>query len=186
MGFIETQLERIPGIRTAETPGVYIKQRLQNAAHELSLRGDTQTHVEIVNEALCRVTQLLYEADTDGSFANIDNRTYRILVPVAWGSAGWKTWGLRQWEAEILRSILIERSAQQSKRPALFDYSPDSRTWFVNVSDYGSYDLAQRFLQRESVTLAQWRKHVDGYRQRKSSADKTYRQRIANLSPGCR
>ena len=176
MDFIESTLERIPGIRQAELPGHYIKQRLAKTAQELSLRGEAQAHCEIVNEALCRVTQLLYEADTDGTFANVDHKTYRILIPLAWGSDGFKMWGIRQWEADVLRAILIDRSAQNSKRPALYDFSPVSRRWFLNVSDYGSYDLAQRFLQREAVTLATWRLFSAQWHDKHTTAMLRYRQ----------
>ncbi len=177
MDFIET-LERIPNIRTLETPGVYLKQRLAKTAQELSLRGEAQAHVEIVNEALCKVTELLYQADTDNSFANVDNRTFRILVPLAWGSDGFKMWGIRQWEADVLRAILITRStAQDAKRPALFDFGTVSRRWFLNVSDYGSYDLALRFLQREPVTLATWRLFSAQWHDKHTAAMLRYRQR---------
>lgn len=179
MDFIET-LERIPGIREAETPGHYIKKRLAKTAQELSLRGDLQAHVEIINEALCKVTELLYQADTDGSFANVDHKTYRILVPVAWGSDGFKLWGIRQWEADVMRAILIDRSNQKNKRPALYDFSTVNKRWFLNVSDYGSYELAQRFLQREPVTLATWRIFSTQWHEKHTTAMLRYRQRTHN------
>ncbi len=176
MDFLET-LERIPGLRQAETPGHYIKQRFAKTAEELSLKGEAQAHVEVINEALCKVTELLYQADTDGSFANVDNRTYRILIPLAWGSDGFKVWGIRQWEADVLRAILIARSqASDAKRPALYDFSTVNRRWFVNVTDYASYDLAQRFLQREAVTLATWRLFSAQWHDKHTTAMLRYRQ----------
>ena len=153
MDFMDAQLERIQQIRHAETPGTYIKKRIAENAQTLSKAGELAARVEAINEALTAFTSLLYQADTDGSFANVDAVTYRILVPCPFGSSGWRVWGLRAWEAGELRRFLAKRATMTDKRPALFDYNSESRTWHLNVSDYGSFDAAAHYLKREALTI---------------------------------
>jgi len=128
----------------------------------LNRAGEIAQHVELANEALCRFTAMLYQRDPDGVYANVDQRTGRLLVPAPWGNAGWKLWGLRHWEAVVLRSVLMARVADR-KRPALFDYNADSRTWFLNVGDYGVIEAATHYLQRATVSLTEWRQHTAQY-----------------------
>lgn len=166
MATLQNGLDRIQQIRhTKETLAAYIKQRIATAAQELSRAGDTAVHCEIANEALHKLTVLLYAADSDGWRANVDSVTGRILVVVPWGSRGFASWALRKWEADVLRSILIARSGQREPRPALFDYSPELRTWFLNTGAYGSLAHAQHYLQREPISLALWRAHYAKWKQ---------------------
>lgn len=152
MSFTE-QLSRVAEIRHAETPGTYIKQRLAESAQSLSRAGEMAARVEAINEALTAFTALLYQADTDGSFANVDVATWRILVPAPFGSSGWRKWGLRAWEAGELRRFLARRCTMTDKRPALFDYNAESRTWHLNVSDYPTFETASHYLKREPMTV---------------------------------
>lgn len=152
MSFTE-QLSRVAEIRHAETPGVYLKQRIAESAQSLSKAGELAARVEAINEALTAFTSLLYQADTDGSFANVDAVTYRILVPCPFGSSGWRKWGLRAWEAGELRQFLAKRCTMSDKRPALFDYNAESRTWHLNVADYGTFEAAAHYLKREPMTI---------------------------------
>lgn len=132
-------VDRKHDLRTLPEPAQHVKQRMAQAAEELSRAGDVAMHTEIANEALCRFTAMLYQRDTDGVFANVDARTGRLLVPAPWGDAGWQKWGVRHWEAIVLRAVLMARVVDH-KRPALFDYSATARTWFLNVGDYGVAD----------------------------------------------
>ena len=147
------QLARVSEIRNAETPGTYIKQRIAENAHTLSRAGEMAARVEAINEALTAFAALLYQADTDGSFANVDAITYRILVPAPFGSSGWRKWNLRAWEAGELRQFLAKRCQMKDKRPALFDYNSESRTWHLNATDYPSFEAASHYLQREPMTV---------------------------------
>ena len=156
---LQQGLERIQTIRHTESPAAYIKKRIGQAAQELSRAGDVQCHVELANEVLCRFVLVLYERDCDGEFSNIDAVTHRLLIPAPWGSSGWKLWGLRGWESDVLRSVLMERSTRNQPRPPLFDYNAEGRTWHLDATSYGNFALAQRFLQMEPVTMAAWRKH---------------------------
>jgi hypothetical protein len=89
--------------------------------------------------------------------ANVDTRTGRLLVPAPWGSLGWKRWGLRKWESETLRAILMARVEDRS-RPCLFDYNTESRTWHLNTSDYSTLQAATFYLERGAIRLNEWRK----------------------------
>lgn len=140
----------------------FVKQRIAKAAEELNRAGDMAAHVEIANEALCKLAVILYQCDSDGVYANIDNRTHRLLIPAPWGSLGWKHWEVRKWEAEILRAILMARVVKP-RHIALFDYSAETRTWHLNIVSYPALDKAQAYLQHCAVTLTEWRMYADKY-----------------------
>lgn len=161
---LSTLVDRAVEIRQI-VPTAGIKQRLANAAQELSLAGENQTRVELLNEAVMALTKVLYDADPDGGLANIDNRTHRLLIPAPWGRAGWKRWGLRAWEAEILRQILIVRGQMERVKP-LYDYNGESRTWHLNLSSYPRLDQAMMHWKSNQITLREWRLYADAYRQR--------------------
>ena len=152
---ISELIDRKVTIRGA-SPTAHVKQRLAQAATELNRAGMLQAQCEVINEALCQFTAMLYQRDSDGVLANVDARTGRLLVPAPWGDSGWKQWGLRQWEARILRSLLLTR-LQDAKRPPLFDFNNHSRTWYLNSGDYPSLEAATHYLQRGAVKLAEWR-----------------------------
>ena len=144
-------------IRTLEAPAVYVRQRMTETIARLNLAGVLTKQVEAANEALCAFVELCYLADTDGDFANIDRRTYRLLRPAPWGRAGYNRWGLRQHEATKLRHILMERLKRTGGKqlPPLFDYG--NGVWYLNTRDYPEIARAKLYLQRKPVTLVEWR-----------------------------
>ncbi len=156
---LKQMVERVTDIRNAR-PSANTRQRVQEAAQELSRAGDAQTHVELANEALAALAVLLYETDADGRPANIDQRTWRLLVPAPWGREGWRKWGLRSWEAQVLRQVLRVRN-EQRKHTGLFDYSDGSRTWHLNRTDFPTLVEALAYLKAHPVTLSEWRQHAD-------------------------
>ena len=159
---LQTGLERVQVIRNGATPAAFVKQRIAQTAQELSRAGDVALHVELCNEALHKAAVLLYERDSDGAWANVDSVSERVLVPMPWGSSGWQKWGLRRWEATVLRSILIARSSATTQpRPALLGYNAECRTWHVDIGNYGTLALAQRFLAVEPIRLQDWRQHSE-------------------------
>jgi hypothetical protein len=161
---LDTLIDRAQDVRQSATePGRAIKQRMAEAAAELSRAGDNQQRVELLQEAVLAITKLCYDADPDGQPANLDSRTYRLLVPAPWGRVGWKRWGLRAWEAEILRQILIVRCQMRRVEP-LFDYNDQARTWHVNLQHYGRLDLALMYWKQNPITLREWRRFADVYR----------------------
>lgn len=162
---LETLIERTQQIRDA-LPLPNVKQRLATAAQELSLAGYNQSRVELLNEAVLSATNLCFQTDHDGGFCNIDRRNHRLLFPAPWGKKGWKKWGdMRDWEATMLRQILIVRCQMQRVTP-LFDYNNEGRAWHINLIDYGRLDLALVYWKRTPITLSEWRTHADAYRQR--------------------
>jgi len=147
------------------SPTAHVRQRLQQAATDLNRAGLLQAQCELMNEALCRFTTMVYQRDTDGTWANIDARTGRLLVCAPWGNSGWKRWGLRQWEAVVLRAVLMSRF-KESTRPPLFDYSDHTKSWYLNANSYPTLDVAQTYLERSTIALGEWRQYGDAYHQK--------------------
>lgn len=171
-------LERKPEVRAA-TPGQHVKQRIAKSAAELNRAGQMAARVEVVNEALCRLTQLVYMPDSDSAFANICNVTYRLLIPAPWGSAGWQYWGLRYWEGKMLRYILHERqnNFKAGQRPPLYTYDEIGRIWHVNVPDYPTVESAGFWLRGSSITLKEWRRCGERYRDGVATMRRRYSRR---------
>lgn len=159
---LEKIFERAVEIRQA-LPTPNIKQRMADAAAELNRAGENQKRVELLQEACLAITKLCYEIEPDGHPANVDHGTHRLLIAAPWGRAGWKRWGLRAWEAEILRQILIVR-CQMRRTDPLFDYNTESRTWHINYHDFGRMDQALMYWKANPLTLKEWRRHADVYR----------------------
>ena len=157
-------VERVADIRHAR-PSTAVRQRVAEAAQALDRAGQMQLRVELANEALMALTTLLFNADSDRQPANIDRVTWRLLVPAPWGGAGWRKWGLRYYEGEVLRNIMHARSANQRHR-ALFDYNEASRTWHLALGNFPSVEAAMTYLQKYPIQLAEWRKHSESYRAR--------------------
>jgi len=155
---IEQLIDRKVLIRGA-SPTAHVRQRIAQAADELNRAGAMAMRVELVNEALLKFTHVLYAKDTDGAFANIDSVTGRVLLCAPWGSAGWKVWGLRNYEARVLRSILMARL--DTKPLPLFDY--EHKIWYVNRGQYRTISIAAGYLEHNPVTVAEWRKHSKQY-----------------------
>lgn len=162
---LQQLFDRAVEIRNVVTDTTTVRQRMAEAAAELSNAGSNQMRVELLNEACLAITKLCYEIDPDGVPCNVDNRTYRLLVPAPWGKAGWKRWGLRDWEAGILRQILMVRCQMQRTQP-LFDYNAETRTWHANLQAYPRLDLALIYWKSNPISLRDWRLYADIYRQK--------------------
>lgn len=155
---LEETANRKNTIRLTDNPAAYARQRMAEKAAAMNLAGVLQSRIEIVSEALWKFVELCYLADTDGRFANVDYRTYRLLLPAPWGRAGYAKWELRQHEATVLRKILMNRiqhSAQQ--RAPLFDYG--NGIWYLNANSYPEYVRARVYLERKPLTLQEWREN---------------------------
>lgn len=152
-------LERKPEIRRS-SPGAYVRQRVAAAAADLSRAGRMAARVELVNEALCHLVELLYLVDSDGARANVDAVTFRLLIPAPWGSAGWRKWGLRKREGAAFNRIMRRRvdGWTPAQRPPLFKY--DYHQWFLNAFDYPTVEAAGWWLQKQPITLKEWRAAV--------------------------
>lgn len=170
---LDTLIERTQQLREA-LPVPNVKQRMAAAAQELSLAGSNQARVELLNEAVLALAKVLYEVDPDGWLANLDPKTHRILIPVPWGRAGWKKWGMRYWESEILRQILIVRGQMQRVAP-VYDYNDAARTWHLNHVHYPRFEQALMYWKANPISLKEWRIHADAYRQRAQARMERYR-----------
>lgn len=172
---MEMTVDRKQIIRTS-APVSFVRQRIYQAAQELNLVGDLAARTELANEALCRLVELLYQPDTDGCPAHTDPATGRILVPVPWGSVGWKRWGLRHHEAAVVRMILLARQ-RSNTRPALFLYDTGTRCWYLNTSDYPTVPAAAHWLKRSAITPQVWRQYIRRHRDGVATVRRRYARR---------
>ena len=159
-------------------PGRHTAQRFADVAQALSRAGVAAAHAEVLNAALQRCVELCYQTDTDGRRCNIDIDG-RLERPAPWGKAGYKKWGLRRREADILRAILMARQTPQQGRPVpLFVYDSASRAWYVNLEDYRSHAEAMGYVLHYGVTSREYKQALS----RLQTAGRTQaeaRQRVA-------
>lgn len=172
---LEKLFDRTGAVRLMENPQRAIKRRIVEKAEDLSLAGKLAAQLALANEAIFKLTQLIYQADTDGSFANVDPATGAILIPTPWGRVGHKHYRLRRTEAELCRMILLGRqrtleamkAADRAKYPQLYYYAEDWRKWFANLDAYPTYQQAQNWLQLGPLTLQEWRLATDKVSQKR-------------------
>ena len=100
------------------------------------------------------------ETDPDGRLANVDHVSGAVLVPLPWGEAGYKMWGLRITEGRALRFIMRRRAERD--RPPLFSYDADARRWVWSRS-FGR-NTAASYLRAAPITLAEYRQAWDAGR----------------------
>lgn len=130
---------------------------LRRAAEALSRRNADQAVVELMMEALQRLTLLAYEQDAYG-YCNIDPVTHRLLIPAPFGRAGHKRWGITGTEAVILREMMQQRQAQTEDRPpGLWLYDRTRRCWLLNLFDYDTLADGQHYWQRWALTVPEYR-----------------------------
>lgn len=126
---------------------------LRALAQNLSRRGVAMAKVELMNQALATAVDLCLEEDPDGRPANVDHVTGIVLVPLPWGEAGYKLWGLRITECRQMRYILRHRAERD--RPPLFDYHPDMRRWVFGRT--WTRRSAASYINLAPITLAEYR-----------------------------
>ena len=141
---------------------------VRKIAEHLSRRNLAGAKAEILNEALEKLTLLCYESDGTG-FCNIDRVTGRILIPVPCGRLGYQYWGLYPTEAKVLRVLMLDLI--HADRPTLYYYDYASRSWYVNISDWPTYESAQFWLGRSRITAAMWHDAYNAYRDGVSLSD---------------
>ncbi|HMN27947.1 MAG TPA: hypothetical protein PKE45_07305, partial [Caldilineaceae bacterium] len=108
-----------------------------------------------VNNALMRLTELVYLESADGERDNIDPATGRILIAKPWGSAGREYFGLSRRTADILRCCLLHK--RPSKRPVLYFYDKGSKDWYADLANYPTLAAAMFWVKHEQIDLAEWR-----------------------------
>lgn len=154
-----TTVQRKAEVRAAD-PAQHTARRtsaIAEAAASLSRRNVATARTELANEALRKLIELCYE-ELEGELVNVDAHTQRILVPMPWGRLGSRSWGLRNSEAVILRSIMLARLASQRNLPELWQYDPIARSWLCDIRSYGSVQSALRWFKNHGeVSLSEWR-----------------------------
>ena len=139
------------------------KQRMAQAAEDLSRAGYMQAQIGVAEGALVSFINTLYATDADQRPANYDAETGRILIPLPWGSSGWKHWGLRKTEAAHLRRVLMGRAMMKKPAP-LFCHDQETMQWFLNYEDYPTTDAALMWVQKFGPQLGEWRTIVQAHR----------------------
>ena len=127
---------------------------IQRAAEALSRKVVDAATVEVLNEALARLTLLVYEHGDDGQLVNVDSATGKLLIPLPWGKKGYTKWGLSDSEADAMRLIMLTR--MRVGLP-LFHFDRSRRAWFLNLAEYpdGGPVLAQ--LKEWEISGAEYR-----------------------------
>lgn len=157
-------LERAQSVTTVTAPAS-IKQRIADTADEISLAGHSQAQLDIAITAIAHLIAKLYTTEVDGILANVDSMTGRILMrPLPWGESGAVRWGLRRWEGQCLRRLMLDRVGQRRRLPCLFDYNNEARQWHLNTRDYPTGADAMKWLKSDGPRLSEWRTIVNDYR----------------------
>lgn len=157
--FIENTLTAIQDIRSAPTPGTYIKQRLAERADGLSRAAQVQGAIELANESIAKLTSILYET-VENVPVNVDGKTFRILIPVPWGDSGYKYWGVHAIESRIIRAVLMNRQKSDATT-ALYLYG--ERRWTLNARTYKNVRRALTHLQENPVTGTEWMRCMNAW-----------------------
>lgn len=164
---IPRELARTEAVATTTAPERHTA--LRGVAQRLSRRGVAQAKVELVNTALLNLIDLVYEFDADRIASNVD-ADGRVLIPLPWGRLGYKHWGLRRTEANALRWLMLQRSAQHSEPWLVYDQA--ARCWLLNLA-YDSRRSALTYWRQLPVTLAEWRTATDATRSAWSAQNMT-------------
>lgn len=159
-------IDRVNTTRSLPDPPAFVARRLAADTERLSRATALIEHTEAVNEALYKLVRLLYEAAPDGGFLNVDRRKGRILVPAPWGSDGWQRWGLRNWEAVVLRKILLARMARQDLA-SLFWYGQNRTRWFIDLEHYPTQAHALAYLKQCPIDAAEWFEHSSTFQRQR-------------------
>jgi hypothetical protein len=146
-GSIFRAIERKPAISTTR-PERYTN--IQRAADNLSRRNVDAAVTELINEAHSRLIVLAYERDDAAHLVNVDAATGKLLIPLPWGKAGYKKWGLAPSEADAFRRVMFSR--QRAGLP-LFFFDRSRRSWFLALADYPALPV-----------LSEWNIGVGEYR----------------------
>jgi hypothetical protein len=149
-------LERMESARLAWPRRFSPARAVAAAGEELTRRGLAALSVEHLTSALFRLIELAYELDVDGRLCNVDGVDGRLLIPAPWGSAGYRRYGLRRREADVLRLYLFDAMTPKPGAPVpLFQY--EKRSWYVNLVDYPSAAAAAGYLRSSGLTVRAYR-----------------------------
>lgn len=135
----------------------------EDVRQRYSRRGEAAAAVERIVAALSACITLLYERDDDNRLCNVDALTGDTLVPLAWTSATYATYGLTRTDADVIRAALL---ASQDER-ALFLYDAHRRRWRVNLTFYPDEETARAWLHDFGWTLRAYRNLIRTVKERR-------------------
>lgn len=145
-------------------PHVSPQKRMSQRAEELSRAGTMQAHLDVCVAAMVALTNVLYATDADNRQPNLDEVTGRILIPLPWGSTGYKRWGLRRWEGYVLRKVLIAKCRRGGA--VLFGFDDATNQWYLDTETFPTVNSALLWIHQHGPTLHEWRPIINEYRTR--------------------
>jgi hypothetical protein len=160
---LEKAVDRLREVASGQ-PSLQTRQRMRMEAEQITQTGAIAAHVAVMQEAIAKLLRMLYEIDADGTQANYDYDG-KILIPVPWGNAGWRVWGLRKWEADCLRRVL--KSRLRKGYPTPFDFSTTSLRWYLRIDLYPTLDHAIDWLQEDGIGIKEWRGALENNKKRR-------------------
>jgi len=158
-GFAMSTVGRLPNILSADGHQAGTR-RAAATAEQLSMKNVQMARAKLMHNAVLRCVGLAYDVYPDSRLlCNVD-ANLRLLIPVAWSSANYRTYGLRRTEADALRWEMLNRCQPENVAPALFTYLADYRAWFLNLHAYPSAADAAEYVSSHPITwrtLSAWR-----------------------------
>ena len=143
-------------------PHVSPQKRMAERAEELSRAGTMQAHLDVCIAAMVALANVLYATDADNRHANVDEATGRILIPLPWGSTGYRHWGLRKWEGYCLRKVLIAKCGRGGA--VLFGFDHATNQWYIDMETFPTVNSALLWIHQHGPTLHEWRPIVTAHR----------------------
>ena len=153
-GIVKAYNEHVDEILTAKVLRK-ARQRTADISHSLTRKGAAQAKAELLNVAVEKAINLLYQLEPDGYPANVDEDG-RILIPLPWGSAGRPMYGLRRGEGDTLRRYVQFLETQKRPAPRLFYF--ERRAWWLDGFTYPTAPDALAYWRLVSVNASIWRR----------------------------
>lgn len=147
---VPRELARTEAMTTVQAPDRHTP--LRSVAQRLTRRGVAGAKVELVNTALLAFVEVIFDADPDGVYANLD-KDGRVLIPAPWGRSGGRLWGLRNTEQRAFSWLMRQRSDAESA--PLFVFDAECKQWLL-ASGYTKI-TALAYLRQMPITLGEWR-----------------------------
>lgn len=158
------------------SPKPYVERAQQRQIEELHRGAILKAELLRVNDALMRLTELIYMPSDDRELDNVDPESGRILIPKPWGSMGREYFKLSRRTADIMRRCLL--SKRPSRRPALYYYDPTAKDWFADLSNYPTLAGAMIWVKHEAISLSEWRQAGNEVRRETESVQKRPGKRV--------
>lgn len=126
---------------------------IRQAAEAIGRRNIATAKARTLEAAVNAFVDQLYDRDESGRWWNIDTEDGRILIPCPWGRAGYRYWGLRRGEGDILRMLAMHW--QTADNPP-FVYSTMVRQWYLDIGAYRTPIDVARWLESHPVDAETW------------------------------